>query len=1031
MLGIAALLFSALAGAQADSKLLDGLKWRSIGPYRGGRSVAVAGSQQRPQEYYFGATGGGIWKTTNGGVDWSCVSDGFLKTSSVGALAVAPSNPDIVYAGMGEKDIRGNIAGGDGMYKSTDGGKTWSHIGLKECNTISRIIIHPTDPNTAYVAALGHVYVQRDLNTGKVTADPNRGIYKTTDGGKTWTRLLWKDAKTGGIDVEFDPSNPEVLYAGLWEAWRTPYTMNSGGEHSGLYKSSDGGKNWQLILGKDADGKPDAAGWPMGLIGKVGVTVSPVNPKRVYAIVEALDGGIFRSDDAGATWTKTNEDRNWRQRAWYYSHVVADPKDADGVYVLNVGFAKSSDGGKTFRGIGTPHSDNHDLWIAPDDPKRMIESNDGGANVSTDGGQTWTDQDLPTGQFYHVSTDNAFPYNILGAQQDNSTVRIPSRTAGAGIRSTDWTSTAGGESGYVAAKPDNPDIVFGGSYGGLLERLNHRTGKSRDVNPWPDNPMGHGAADLTQRMQWTFPIVFSPHDPNVLYTCSQFVLRSTNEGGKWDKISPDLTRNDKRTMGPSGGPITKDNTSVEYYGTVFTFAESPVKRGVLWAGSDDGLVHVSQDGGKSWQNVTPKGMPEWGLCSMIEAGQFDAGTAYLAVDNHENDDLKPYIYITKDFGKTWSLKVTGIDDEAFARVVREDPARKGLLYAGTETGFYVSFDDGGRWRRLNNNLPLTPIHDLVVKNADIVLATHGRGFWVLDDIAPLRQGWDGQKNLLLKPSDAYRANIGGGFRGGGRGRGGNTPAENMGENPMGGIIIQYALTSKVNEVKIEMVDAKGVVVASTTSGGTEAGLQRASLSSPRYPSYKTVPGMIFWAAGPTPIPAPPGEYEIRMTIGGDVQTTKLRLLRDPRAECTDEDLVKQTQLGLQIRDRVDEANNAVLRVRDLRTKLEATAKEQPKLKERIARLIENLTKVEEEIYQTKMKSGQDPLNYPIKLNNRIAALLGVVLGTEAAPTQQSYDVFNQLSGLLKVQLDTLKKLETGELAAVNAELTKLGGKPIG
>ena len=1033
VLGVSALLFSTLVGAQAESELIKGLQWRSIGPYRGGRSVAVAGSVQRPQEYYFGATGGGIWKTTNGGVDWECVSDGFLKTSSVGALAIAPTNPDIVYAGMGEKDIRGNIAHGDGMYRSTDGGKTWSHIGLKECQTISRIVVHPTDPNTAYVAALGHIYVKRDLATGKVNADPNRGIYKTTDGGKTWTRLLWKDAATGGIDVEFDPANPDTLYAALWEAWRTPYTMNSGGAHCGLYKSTDAGKSWKMVLGKDADGKPDAQGWPTGLIGKVGVTVSPVNPKRVFAIVEALDGGIFRSDDGGDTWIKTNEDRNWRQRAWYYTHVVADPKDAEAVYVMNVGMGRSSDGGKTFRGIGTPHSDNHDLWISPDDPKRMVQANDGGANVSVDGGQTWTDQDIPTGQFYHVNTDNAFPYNVLGAQQDNSTVRIPSRVAGAGIRSTDWTGTAGGESGYVAAKPSDPDIVFGGSYGGYLERLNHRTGKSRNVNAWPDNPMGHGGEDLTQRFQWTFPIVFSPHDPNTLFTCSQFVLRSTNEGGKWEKVSPDLTRNDKRTMGPSGGPITKDNTSVEYYGTVFTFAESPVQKGVYWAGSDDGLVHVSRDAGKSWQNVTPKGMPDWSLCSMIEAGQFDAGTAYLAVDNHENDDLKPYIYITKDYGKTWQLRINGIDGESFARVVREDPARKGLLYAGTETGAYVSFDDGAKWQSLNTNLPLTPVHDLVVKDADLVVATHGRGFWILDDIASLRQGWSGTRNQVFKPTDAYRATFGGGGRGGGGGGGrgrGSAAAEPMGQNPMGGIIVQYALTSKATEVKLELLDAKGTVV-STGTGSTEPGLRRASLAMPRYPSYRSVPGMIFWAAGPQPISAPPGEYQIRMTVGTEVLTTTVKLLRDPRSECTDADLVKQTNFALQIRDKVNEANDAVLRIRDLRTKLEAAAKEQPTLNERIGRLVTSLSAVEGEIYQVKNRSGQDPLNYPIKLNNRIAALLGVVLGGEAAPTEQSYDVFNQLSGLLKVQLDALKKLETTDLAAVNAELTKLGGKPIG
>ncbi|MCC7434908.1 MAG: hypothetical protein IT363_09500 [Methanoregulaceae archaeon] len=1024
LLSVVALAVASLGAAQAESELIKGLKWRSIGPYRGGRSIAVAGSVQRPKEYYFGATGGGIWKTTDGGEEWSCVSDGFLKTSSVGALAIAPSNPDVIYAGMGEKDIRGNIAGGDGMYKSSDGGKTWAHIGLKECNTISRIIVHPTNPEVAYVAALGHVYVQRDLETGKVTADPNRGIYKTTDGGKSWTRILWKDAVTGGIDVEFDPSNPDTLYAGLWEAWRTPYTMHSGGPHCGIYKSTDAGKTWSMVLGQNKDGKN---GWPKEMVGKVGFSVSPVNPKRVYAIVEALDGGIFRSDDAGATWEKTNEDRNWRQRAWYYTHVVADTQNADTMYVLNVGMGRSTDGGKTFRGVSTPHSDNHDMWIAPDDAKRMVQANDGGANVSVDAGANWTEQDIPTAQMYHVSVDNAFPYNVLGAQQDNSTIRIPSRVAGPGIRSTDWTTTAGGESGYVTAKPDNPDIVFGGSYGGYLERLNHRTGKSRNINIWPDNPMGHGAADLVHRIQWTFPIVFSPHDPNTLFTCSQHVMMSTNDGQSWVKLSPDLTRNDKRTMGPSGGPITKDNTSVEYYGTVFTFAESPVQKGLYWAGSDDGLVHVSLDAGKSWQNVTPSGMPKWGLCSMIEPSYTRPGTAFLAVDNHENDDLKPYIYITRDFGKTWTLSVKGIEGEAFARVVREDPKKPGLLYVGTETGVYVSFDDGANWQSLNANLPLTPVHDLVVKNADLVVATHGRGFWILDDVAALRQGWDGKSHRLFRPTDAYMAAFGGGR--GGR-RGASMPAEPMGQNPPSGILVPYALTAKVESVKFEMLDAKGEVV-STATGGTNPGLQTVAFANPRYPSYRSVPGMIFWAAGAQPIPAPPGEYQVRMTIGSDVQTTPLRLLRDPRAECTDDDLVKRTQFALQIRDRVNEANDAVVRIRALRDQLNAAAKAHPTLAERVGRLVPQISAVEEEIYQVRNRSGQDPLNYPIKLNNRIAALLGVVLGGENRPTDQSIEVFNMLSGLLKVQLDALKKLEGTDLAAINAEIKKLGGKEIG
>lgn len=981
------LVFSTIAFPQVDPILYEGLKWRSIGPLRGGRSIAATGVAQRPKEYYFGATGGGVWKTTDGGAEWTCVSDGFLGTASVGALAVAPSNPDVVYAGTGEKDIRGNISHGDGIYRSDDAGKTWRHIGLWECQTISRIVVHPRDPDTAWVAALGHVYVKRDLANGRVDADPNRGIYKTTDGGKTWTRVLFKSPTAGGIDVEIDPSNPQTLYAALWEAWRTPYTLNSGGPGSGLHKSTDGGQTW-IELTRNA-------GMPRGVVGKIGVAVSPANPKRLYAIVEALDGGIFRSDDAGATWTLANSGRQWRQRAWYYSHVIADPKDADAVWVLNVGVGRSTDGGKTFRGVATPHSDSHDLWIAPDDPNRIIEANDGGANVSTDGGRTWTDQDFATGQFYHVTTDNAFPYRVLGAQQDNSTVRIPSRESGGGGRrgrgaGIDVESTAGGESGCIAVKPDDPDIVFGGSYGGYLERLNHRTGKSRNVNVWPDNPMGHGAIDLRQRFQWTFPIVFSPHDPNLLYTCSQHVWKSTNEGETWTMISPDLSRNDPRTMGPSGGPITKDNTSVEYYGTVFTIAESSVRPGLLWAGSDDGLVHISRDAGASWQNVTPKGLPEWGLCSMIEASPFDEGTAYLAVDNHENDDLAPYVFVTRNFGRTWQKLTEGLPAHAFVRVVREDPARAGLLYAGTEIGVFVRFPGEKVWQPLHLNLPLTPVHDLVVKEGDLVVATHGRGFWILDDISPLRQiPLDTSAARLFVPRPATMAN----FR---------APAPN-------GILANYFLAKDADKVELELLDANGVTVAKTDGSGKK-GLNRASLV-PRYPGYRGFPGMILWGAGSQQIPGAPGVYRVKLTVDGQVKWADADWQRDPRAECSDDDLRARTELALLIRDRMNDANGAVIRIRELKKSLDDAAKAKPAVALQAEALSGKLSSVEEEIYQVRNQSGQDPLNYPIKLNNRIGALLGVVLGGDARPTDASYQVFAELTGLLQIQLDRLKELE--------------------
>jgi photosystem II stability/assembly factor-like uncharacterized protein len=986
--------------AQIDPVRFQGLEYRSIGPFRGGRSIACAGSDARPNEYFFGATGGGLWKTTDGGKEWSPVTDGFLGSSSVGAVAVSPSNPDVVYIGTGERDIRGNISQGDGAYKSTDSGKTWAPIGLKETQTIGRIVVHPTNPDIVWVAALGPIYVKRDLATGKITSDPNRGVYKSTDGGKTWKRTLFRSAEAGAVHVALDPSDPNVLYAATWEAWRTPYTMNSGGPGSGLFKSTDGGETWKEITRNP--------GLPAGVIGKIGVDVSRANPKVVWAIVEAAEGGIFRSNDAGATWSKVNDNRNWRQRAWYYSHVIADPKNADSFWVLNVSFGRSTDGGKTIGGSGTTHSDHHDLWVSPTDPNRMIVSNDGGASVSTDGGRNWTEQDYPTAQFYHVSTDNAFPYRVLGAQQDNSTIRIASRTRGFGIGKEDWTSTAGGESGYVVADPTNPDIVFGGSYNGFLERLNHRTGLSRDINAWPENPMGAGAADLRHRIQWTFPIVFSPHDPKVLYTCSQHVMKSTNAGQSWKIISPDLSRNDKRTMGPSGGPITKDNTSVEYYGTVFTLAESPLIPNQLWAGTDDGRVHITRDGGVTWQDVTPKEMPDWGLCSMIEASPFNPGRAILAVDNHENDDLAPYIFITEDFGRTWTKRVTGIPAGAFVRAVREDPTRQGLFYAGTETGVYVSWDGGEYWSALKLNLPVTPIHNLVVKGDDLVLATHGRSFWIFDDLTPIREltRVDVSTPRVLLPMTAYRADWGGSGAG-------------AGQNPRSQIVANVFLP-EAKSFKLTVKDSTGTVVATREMQGAR-GFQRVSLR-PTYPSYRTLSRMVFWAAGPSPILAPPGEFSVTLEVGDRQDMGFVRYLRDPRGEATDAEIVRQVQFAREIAARTTTANEAVGKVRDAREKATAALEKDKSLSKLVEPLLAEMLPIEEAIHQTKSQSGQDPLNYPIRLNNKLAALIGVVMSGDGAPTDSAYEVYAQVSADLDKELVKLEKVWNTRLNALNAAL---------
>ncbi len=972
---------------EVDPSLYSALSWRSIGPFRGGRSTAVAGVPSRTDEYWFGGTGGGVWKTTNAGEDWENVSDGFFGTGSVGAIAVSLSDPDIVYVGMGETQIRGNISHGDGVYKSVDSGKTWTHMGLTETSTISRIRIHSDNPDVVYVAALGHIYGPNE----------ERGVFRSTDGGTTWQKILFVSDRAGAVDLSMDPNDPGTIYAATWETGRTPYSLNSGGPGSRLFKTTDGGDNWTDITRNP--------GLPQGLIGKIGVTLSPVDPDRVWAIVEAEDGGIFRSDDAGATWALLNDDRRFRQRAWYYTRIYADTRDRETVYVLNTGFYRSTDGGEKYSTIGVPHGDNHDLWINPDDPQKMINSNDGSANVSFDGGTTWSAQDNATAQFYHVTTDNHFPYRIYGAQQDNSTVRIASRTSGFGIGEDDWESTAGGESGYIAIDPDDPEIVFGGSYGGLLTRVDHRTGMSRNINAWPDNPMGHGAIDAALRFQWTFPIVFSPHDPDVLYTCSQYLLKSTNEGETWKKISPDLTRNDPATLGPSGGDLTHDNTSVEYYATIFTISESPIIPGLIWAGSDDGLVHITRDGGASWQKITPAGMPEWGLCSMIEASPHDPATAWLAVDNHENDDYTPWAYVTHDYGKSWQKIVNGLPNTTFVRVVREDPGKKGLLYAGTEMGVFVSFDGGLNWQSLQLNLPLVPIHDLVVKEDDIIAATHGRSFWVLDDITPLHQVDavpDGRSAFLFQPKEAYRTRWGGGS-GRFRGRSGGTSAT-VGQNPMSGVIITYLLKEDAESVRIEISDMDGNVLTTLESGSGQnvsknAGMHRFSTFL-QYPSFRGFDGMILWAAGSRPITAAPGHYRISMTavfpdrrrVRTEEQSTTFPWLADPRSGSSDADLLAQFELAMQVSERTNNANDAVYMIRDIKTKvdsaIEASGSDQALVRSGET-LKEKLSGPEGEIYQVRNSSGQDPLNFPIKLNNKIAGLLGVVMSGDYRPTDQS------------------------------------------
>lgn len=1000
--------------AGLDPALFGGLRWRSIGPARGGRSQAVAGSASRPLEYYFGATGGGLWKTTDAGLTWRPVSDRFFKTSSVGAVAIAESNPDIVYAGMGETELRGNIIQGDGVYKTTDGGRTWSHMGLEKTMAIARIRVHPANPDVAYVAALGNPYA----------ANTDRGVFKTTDGGKTWNPVLFRDDKTGAVDLSMDAKNPDVLYAGLWEVFRTPHSLSSGGPGSGLFKSTDGGKNWTELTRNP--------GLPKPIWGKVGVSVSGADSNRVYAIVEAADGGVFLSDDAGSTWKMASDDRRLRQRAFYYTRIYADSQTKDTVYILNTGLYRSTDAGKSIRSIRVPHGDNHDLWIAPNDAKRLANSNDGGANISNNAGESWTDQDFPTAQFYNVFTTAHVPYHVCGAQQDNSTACISS--AGGELY-----AVGGGESGYIAPDPQDTDVFYAGSYGGLLTRINRRTGERRAINVWPDNPMGFSSGDITERFQWTFPIVISPTDPNTLYVTSQHVWKSTNEGQTWQRISPDLTRHDASTMGPSGGPITRDQTGVETYGTVFTLAPSPLNGQVIWAGSDDGFVHVTRDGGKRWSRVTPPHLPEFTRISLIDASPHDAGAAYLAGNRYQRGDRAPYVYRTSDYGKTWTKIVTGIPPDDFPRAIREDSKRKGLLFLGTETGIYISFDDGARWQSLRLELPVTPVHGIAIKNEDLIIGTHGRSFYVMDNIGLLRQARRETTNepvVLFDPTDAIRS-------------------------VSRGVFVDYYLNQPSDKVTIEFLDPQGRSIRTFTStpetpqkpdaaaaaaGDEEGGFGAAPPARVtarqgmnrftwdlRYPGARDFPGLIFWAGSTRGPQAPPGRYTVKLIANGHTRTQPFDVKRNAAVPgVTDTDLQEQFTLAKQINDRVTTANEAVLRIRNLKDQIadRVGKASDAAIKTAGESLSAKLTAVEGEIYQYRNRSSQDPLNYPIRLNNKLAALQGTVESGDYKPTDQAYAVFKELSGRLDRELAKLDTLVKSDLVAFNKQLTAAKLDPV-
>jgi photosystem II stability/assembly factor-like uncharacterized protein len=1024
---------AAAAAPPSFSDLFPGLEFRNIGPFRGGRVVAVTGVRGNPLLYYFGGTGSGVWKTTDGGATWSNISDKYFKTGSVGAIAVADSDPNVLYVGMGETAIRGSTTShGDGVYKSTDAGATWTNVGLADTRQIARVRIHPQNPDIVLVAAQGHIW----------GPNPARGIFRTLDGGKTWKQVLFVDEKTGSSDLVMDPTNPRILYAAFWQVYRKGWTMQSGGPGGGLYKSIDGGDTWKKLT----------TGLPEGLVGKVTVTVSRSRPSRVWAMVEAEKGGLYRSDDGGEKWTLVNGSHRIRQRAWYYSGVFADPANDEVVYALNIEFLKSIDGGKSFSGIHVRHGDTHDLWIDPDNPARMILGDDGGAEITVNGGRSWSTEDnQPTAQIYRVTTDSRFPYWIYGSQQDNTSIAIPSGVRDSSITSAHWHEVGGGESGWIAPDPRNPDIVFAGGYGGSITRYDHKTGESREIVAYPQVIDGRAARDLKYRFQWTAPILLSPHDPDTLYHAAQVLLRSRDAGQSWEEISPDLTRNDKTKQDYSGGPIAREFTGVETYDTIFYVVESPHEAGTIWAGTDDGLVQITRDAGKTWTNVTPKGMPEWIRVNAIEVSPHDKATAYVAAMMNQHDDLRPYIYKTSDYGQTWTKIVTGIPDTTFARVVREDLVRKGLLYAGTETGLYISFDAGANWQPFQRNLPVVPITDLAVKQEDLVVATEGRAFWILDDVTPLRQ-WqpDVQQAVvrLFSPRPAFRLPGEVGTR------------ADAGKNRPSGVVVNFWLKEKPKAdvpVTIEMLDGSTVLrtfssVAAAADDelkekGEEddeddkplepvAGLNRFVWNLRQAVTGLVMPRYTYGDFPPQGVRITPGRYTVRVSVGQDKVEAPFDVRPNPAVNVSNADLVAQADFLKMVRDDLLAIHNAIRRIKDVRAqttglmkRAEAIGKGQA-LKSSADALIEKLNLVADQLYNPNLKTSQDSLNYLPKLDFQFAGLAGVADTADARPTAGILARYKDLKRELTAVTQRLQATLDVELAEFNRAVAAAGIAPV-
>ncbi|MDP4656455.1 MAG: glycosyl hydrolase [Algoriphagus sp.] len=988
--------------------LYNAMEYRLVGPFRGGRSAAVTGVAGNPKLFYMGATGGGVWKTEDAGATWQNISDGYFG-GSMGAIAVAPSDPNVLYAGGGEVTVRGNVSSGSGMYKSVDAGKTWVSLGMENSRHIPRITVDPKNPDIVYAAVLGNLY--KDT--------PDRGVYKSTDGGKTWRKTLFVSSAAGAVDLNMDPNNARVLYASTWNVRRTPYSLSSGGPGSALWKSTDAGETWKEISVNK--------GFAQGTLGIIGVSVSAVDSERVYALVENKDqGGLYRSDDAGATWTLINSDRKLRQRAWYYTRVYADTQDKDGVYVLNVGYHYSADGGRSFDNRNAPHGDHHDLWIDPTNNQRMVIADDGGAQVSLDAGMTWsTYHNQPTAQYYRITTDNHFPYRIYVAQQDNSTQRVKHRSDGYNITEEDWEETAGGESAHIAVDPTNDDIVYGGSYGGFLTRVNHKTGTTRGINVWPDNPMGYGAEGMKYRFQWNFPIIFSRHDAKKLYTFSNHVHLSTDEGASWSLKSPDLTRNEPEKLVSSGGPITQDNTGVEYYATIFAANESPLKEGELWVGSDDGLVHLTRDAGATWANITPKQMPKYAMVNSIEPSAFDPATCYVAATSYKSGDFTPYLYKTTDYGKTWTTITSGIAAEHFTRVVREDPKHRGLLYAGTENGMYLSFDDGASWKPFQLNLPVVPITDLHIKDNSLIVATQGRSLWMMDDLTVLHQAAmaNAAQPVLYTPKDAYRT----------KGRGGKATAT-AGANLPNGVITHFYLPeapAKDSRVALHFIQQGDTLATLATDAkdkkdklDVKKGLNTYVWDT-RGVDAKRLDGMILWSANLSGPKAVPGNYTVALEAGGYIRNADFKILPDPRAEATVADMQAQYDFISGINATINQAHEAIETIRSVNAKLaefQKTYKDDAAQKSLVAAakaLAEKLSTVEKALYQTQNRSGQDPLNFPIRLTNKLGHLNSMAGMDDFAPTAQDLMVRDELTVKINEQMEAFSEAINKDLKAFN------------